>query len=73
MKRTTLFGEDAKQDSFAEHVLQNAIGPIEILDSAPSTSNKNVQRGQIARHDTTLYIESGGTVYSLALTSVYSL
>lgn len=65
-----LTGDAAKADSFERYVLQNAIGPILILDAAPTTAGGQLREGMIGIYSTNLYLTVSGTTYRISLTAV---
>ena len=69
MKRKELVGEDAKADSVPNHIFNNALGKVIILDAAATTANGLVPEGEAGFNPTTriLYFTIGGSTYSTAV------
>lgn len=65
-----LTDEERKPDSFAQHVLDNAIGGIITLDTAPTTANGLLPEGYFGINSTNLYLTHNSVTYRVALTEV---
>ena len=71
MKRKELTGDSAKPDSFENHVLRNALGPVLVLVAAPtSAGNQLPNHGDIGAFGTNLYLNVSGTTYRITMTAV---
>ena len=65
-----LTGEDAKADSFANHVIQSALGKALILSEADTTVKGLVSEGEVGYYNSKLYFRISGSTYSVNLTLV---
>lgn len=64
MKRKELKGDAAKPDSFENFVIENAIGPILVLGSPPTTAgNQLPHHGDAGTNGGNLYVRLGATIY----------
>ena len=70
MKRKELYGKAAEADSFENFVIANALGPIIILDSAPTAAIPQLTETQIGYYSNKIYTVISGTLYSFNLTTV---
>ena len=70
MKRTDLYGKDAEPNSFPNFVIANALGPVIILDSAPTATIPQLTETQIGYYSNKIYTVISGTLYSFDLTTV---
>lgn len=70
MEDYPLSGEAANPQSFENHVIDKALGPIIILSSAPTAAIPQLVETQIGYYSGKLYFVIGGTLYSVTLTTV---
>lgn len=70
MRRKELQGDEAKPDSTINHILSNGQGIPVSLSEAPTTDGGQLKGNEWGHYDGTLYINLGGTIYSIALTEV---
>lgn len=71
MKSFATEGDDSKVDGSIQRIITGALGvPIQ-LDAAPTTAGGQLPKANdFGYYGTNLYINLGGTTYSIALTAV---
>jgi len=69
MIRKELFGDDAKPNSFANHVIENAIGPILKLDSAPTAAIPQLEGDQIGYFNNKIYLVIEGVLKEFSISN----
>ena len=69
MKRKELTGEDAKADSAINHIFSNALGKINILDVAPTSTTNSVPEGEAGYFSNKVYLTIGGVLKEFSVSS----
>ena len=69
MIRKELKGDAAKADSFENHVIQNALGKVRILDAAPTSTTNSVPEGEAGYFNNKVYLTIGGVLKEFAVSS----
>lgn len=65
-----LFGDDQKQDSPLNKIIQGAMGKVKSASEAPTTANGLISEGEVGYFNLKVYFTVDGKTYSVPATLV---
>lgn len=69
MIRPQLEGDEARPDSVTNHIINNGLGKIRVLDAAPTSTGNSVPEGELGYFNLKIYATIAGTLYEWAVTA----